>query len=135
MFEKIYITHTHTHTHTHTCFPVDPSGNKPTRQCRRRKKCNFSPWIGKIDWKRAWQHTPVFLPGEFPWTEEPDRLQFIGLQRFGQIEATHTHTHTHIYIYMYIYIYTHTHTHKSFYTMVDKSLRKNIKKRPKNWKT
>ena len=22
------------------------------------------PWVGKIPWKRAWQLTPVFLPGE-----------------------------------------------------------------------
>ena len=22
------------------------------------------PWIGKIPWRRAWQPTPVFLPGE-----------------------------------------------------------------------
>ena len=29
------------------------------------------------------QFTPVFLPGESPWTEEPGRLQFIGLQRVG----------------------------------------------------
>ena len=29
----------------------------------------------------AWQPTPVFLPGETPWTEEPDRLQPIGSQR------------------------------------------------------
>ena len=27
--------------------------------------------------------TPVFLPGESPWTEEPGRLQFMGLQRVG----------------------------------------------------
>jgi len=25
-------------------------------------------WIGKIPWRRAWQPTPVFLPGELPWT-------------------------------------------------------------------
>ena len=25
--------------------------------------------------------TPVFLPGEFPWTEEPSRLESMGLQR------------------------------------------------------
>ena len=25
--------------------------------------------------------TPVFLSGESPWTEEPGRLQFMGLQR------------------------------------------------------
>ena len=30
-------------------------------QCRR---CGFSPWVGKIPWRRAWQLTPVFLPGE-----------------------------------------------------------------------
>ena len=27
--------------------------------------------------------TPVFLPGESPWTEEPDGLQSIGLQKVG----------------------------------------------------
>ena len=24
----------------------------------------FNPWVGKIPWRRAWQLTPVFLPGE-----------------------------------------------------------------------
>ena len=23
------------------------------------------PWVGKIPWRREWQPTPVFLPGEF----------------------------------------------------------------------
>ena len=27
-------------------------------------KCGFHPWVGKISWRRAWQCTPVFLPGE-----------------------------------------------------------------------
>ena len=31
-------------------------------------------WVGKIPWSRAWQPTPVFLPGESPGTEEPCRL-------------------------------------------------------------
>ena len=26
-------------------------------------------------WRRAWQPTPVFLPGESSWTEEPGGLQ------------------------------------------------------------
>ena len=30
-------------------------------QCRRP---GFDPWVGKIPWRRAWQPTPVFLPGE-----------------------------------------------------------------------
>ena len=25
----------------------------------------FDPWVGKIPWRRKWQSTPVFLPGEF----------------------------------------------------------------------
>jgi len=29
------------------------------------KRCEFDPWVGKIPWRRAWQPTPVFLPGEF----------------------------------------------------------------------
>ena len=44
---------------------------------------DFNPWVGKIPWGRAWQPTPVFLPGESPWTEVPGRLQSIGSQRVG----------------------------------------------------
>ena len=33
------------------------------------------PWVGKIPWRRAWQPTPVFLPGESPWAEGPGGLQ------------------------------------------------------------
>ena len=43
----------------------------------------FNPWVGKIPWKRTWQPTPVFLPGESPWTEEPGGLQSVGSQRVG----------------------------------------------------
>ena len=37
------------------------SGKESACQCRRRK---FHPWSGKISWRRKWQPTPVFLPGE-----------------------------------------------------------------------
>ena len=40
------------------------SGKELTCQCRRHKRFGFSPWVRKIPWKRAWQPTPVFLPGE-----------------------------------------------------------------------
>ena len=39
------------------------------------------PESGRSPWRRAWQPTPVFLPGKSPWTEEPGRLQSIGSQR------------------------------------------------------
>jgi len=28
----------------------------------------FDPWVLKIPWRRKWQLTPVFVPGESPWT-------------------------------------------------------------------
>ena len=28
------------------------------------ERCWFHLWVGKIPWRRAWQPTPVFLPGE-----------------------------------------------------------------------
>ena len=28
------------------------------------KTCRFNPWVKKIRWRRLWQPTPVFLPGE-----------------------------------------------------------------------
>ena len=44
----------------------------------------INPWVEKMPWRRAWQPTPVFLPRESPWTEEPDGLQSIGSLRVGQ---------------------------------------------------
>ena len=38
------------------------SGKESTCQCR---SCRFNPWVRKIPWRRKWQPTPVFLPGEF----------------------------------------------------------------------
>ena len=39
--------------------------------------------IGKVPWKSEWQPTPIFLPGESPWMEEPSGLQSMGSQRVG----------------------------------------------------
>ena len=35
----------------------------------------------QIPWRRAWQPSPVFLPGESPWTEVRGRLESIRSQR------------------------------------------------------
>ena len=37
---------------------------KISLKCRRRKRCVFNLWVGKIPWSRKWQATPVFLPGK-----------------------------------------------------------------------
>ena len=46
-------------------------------QCGRPR---FDPWVEKVPWRREWQPSPVFLPGEF----HEQRLQFMGSQRVGQ---------------------------------------------------
>ena len=45
-------------------FPGGVSGKEPACQCRRYKRHGFNPWVRKIPWRRKWQPTPVFLPGE-----------------------------------------------------------------------
>ena len=46
-------------------FPGGTSGKEAACQCRKLKRFRFDPWVGKIPWRRAWQHTPVLLPEEF----------------------------------------------------------------------
>ena len=40
------------------------SGKEPTCQYRRHRRQGFNFWVRKIPWRRVWQPTPVFLPGE-----------------------------------------------------------------------
>ena len=59
-------------------FPGDSGG--------KESACNAGdlssiPGLGWTLWGRAWQPTPVFLPGESPWTEGPGGLQSMRSQR------------------------------------------------------
>ena len=45
-------------------FTGGASLNEPTCQYRKHKRREFNPWVKKIPWRRAWQPTLVFLPGE-----------------------------------------------------------------------
>ena len=59
-------------------FPSGTSGKEPAANSDHRvaksqtwlsdwtelKRLRFNPWVGKIPWRRAWQPTPAFLPGE-----------------------------------------------------------------------
>ena len=47
----------------HGC-PGGASGKESPCQCRECKRHGFDSWVGKIPWRRKWQPTPVFLPGE-----------------------------------------------------------------------
>ena len=46
------------------------------------------PGSRRFPWRRAWQLTPVFLPGETPWTEKPGRLQSMGSKESDTTEAS-----------------------------------------------
>ena len=51
------------------------------------RKPGSVPGLRKMPWGRAWQPTPIFLPGESPWTEEPGGLQSIRSQRVGHNQS------------------------------------------------
>ena len=70
-------------------FPGSASGKDPACQGRRCKRPGFDPWAGKIPWRRAWPPTPVFWPGESPWTEDLGRPQSVGSQR-SDLAGMHT---------------------------------------------
>ena len=82
--KHMHIEHTHTHTlrqagtHTiaRTCTWVSLAA-----QMVKNLPAPQETWVGQIPWRRAWQPTPVFLPGESPRTEEPDRLTVHGVAK------------------------------------------------------
>ena len=55
----------------------------------------FNPWVGKIHWRREWQPTPIFLPGEF---HEPGMEAGVGVgERVGRMQSN-METHTPLYV-------------------------------------
>ena len=58
------------------------SGEESSCQCRR---CGFHPWMGKIPWRRKWQHPPVFWPGE-----SHGRRTLVGYSPWGRKEPDTT---------------------------------------------
>ena len=56
------------------------------------KRHRFNPWVGEIPWRREWQPTPVFLPGEFH-----RQRSLVGYSPWGHKESDMTdatyHTH------------------------------------------
>ena len=72
-------------------------------QCRRHKGLKFDPWVRKFSWRRKWQPTPVFLPGEFheqrslagysPWgCKELDMTERLSMHACKNDPSRHTYT-------------------------------------------
>ena len=64
-------------------FPGGTSGKEPTCICRRHKRCEFDPRVGKIRLEKETATPSSILTWGIPWTEEPGRLQAIGSHRVG----------------------------------------------------
>ena len=62
-------------------FPSGASGKESACQCGRCKRRGFNPWVGKIPRWRAWQPTPVFLPGIFH-----EQRSLVGYSPWGRKE-------------------------------------------------
>ena len=45
-------------------FPGGSSGKESACQSKSGRRRRFDPWVGKIPWRKKWQPTPVFLPGQ-----------------------------------------------------------------------
>ena len=60
------------------------SGKESASQCRRHKRLGLDPWVGKT-WRREWQPTSVFLPGEFH-----EQRSLMGYSPFGHKESDMT---------------------------------------------
>ena len=72
-------------------FPGGAVGKEPACQCRRYTTCGFDPWVRKIPWRRAWQPTPVFLPGESHGQRSLEGYSPWGRKEWDMIEQlTHT---------------------------------------------
>ena len=60
----------------------------PDSSAGKESACNAGdlgliPGLGRSPGEGEWQPSPVFLPGESPWTEESGGLQSMGLQKVG----------------------------------------------------
>ena len=64
-------------------YPLQYSWASLVIQMVKNPPAMWVPWVGKIPGRKAWQPTPVFLPGASPWTEKPGGLQSMGSQRVG----------------------------------------------------
>ena len=68
-------------------FPGGASDKEPACQCRRHKRRGFDSWVRKVLWRKAWQPTPVFLPGE-----SHGQRSLVGGRLWGHTESDTTET-------------------------------------------
>ena len=55
-------------------YPLQYSWASLVARLVKNPSAMWETWVWKIPWMRAWKHTPVFLPAESAWTDEPGGL-------------------------------------------------------------
>ena len=73
--------------------PRSVSGKEPTSHFRRCKRLGFNPSVRKIPWRRAWQLTPVFMPGD-----SHGQRNLVGYSPRGHKESDTTEQLTLLYV-------------------------------------
>ena len=61
------------------------TGGFPGGSAGKESACNVETWVGKIPWRRPWQPTPVFLPGE-----SHGQMSLVGFSPWGHKELDMT---------------------------------------------
>ena len=66
------------------------------------RRPRFNPWVGKIPWRRKWQPTPGFLPGE-----SHGQRSLAGHSRWGRRESDTTERLNTYVLWVWITAETH----------------------------
>ena len=97
-------------------FPGGTGGRESAYQCRRHKRCQFNPWVGKIPWRRAWAGNPL----QYSCLENPtDRgawwatvhgvtKSWTRLKQLSVHMCACTHTHTESIVCTCVHAHTHS---------------------------
>ena len=82
------------------------SGGSVVKNLPAMKRCRFSLWVGKISWRREWQLSPVFLPGEFH-----GQRSLEGYSPWGHKESDMTEQLNFCFLFTSFYAYKLTNIH------------------------
>ena len=109
---KSWPLHAMTHSLPYMGLPSGTSGKEPACQWRRLKRHRFDPWMGGDPLEEGMATHSSILAWRIPWTEEPGRLQSMGLQRVRRdwSDLAGTYTFDLIFIfkkYRFLYFLKH----------------------------
>ena len=65
----------------------------------------FSPWVGKIPWRKAWQPTPIFLPGYTHGQRRLADLVHRTAKSWTQLKLLSTHAHVLLKNFLFLTLY------------------------------